>query len=178
MTTLCTRAGLATVTGRELSVNIDKGAEMETITKIGTWVFLLIGLPLLASCEDGSLSESEQKKAFKNVYHVETVDGIEIRCSAINSTQLPEENTSAHNIQPDLNTGVLSCVAPLADSVTGTYRTIGAAQKDLDMRRGAKHTEQTWLGTYSTTSAFPTQFDITVSRPNATPVIFEFNTEE
>jgi len=151
---------------------------MKNMAKIEKWVFLLMGIFLLAACDDVSLSNPEQKKAFKSAYYVENIDGTDIRCSAINSTQLPEESVSRHGIQPDPNTGVLSCVAPLADSVTATYRTIGTAQQPVDMQREMKHTKPTWLGTYIVTSTFPVQFDITVSMPNKEPVVFEFNTEE
>lgn len=146
---------------------------MKNIAKIEKWIFLLIGISLLVACDDASLN-----KSFKRAYHVENINGTEIRCTAMNSTQLPKESLSRHSIKPDPNTGVLSCVAPLADNVTATYRTIGTAQQIMELRREMKHSKQTWLGTYIVTSTFPVQFDITVSRPNVEPVVFEFNTEE
>lgn len=151
---------------------------MKGLTETGKLICILMSTLFLSACENASDNNLEQKRIYKDAYHVENIEGTAVRCSAVNSTQLPEESTSSHNIIRDPKTGVLSCVAPLADNVTATYRTIGMAQRDVDLRRVMKHSKETWLGTYSISSTFPVQFDITVSRPNKEPVVFEFNTEE
>ena len=151
---------------------------MKGMTRTVKLVCMFMGVVSLGACDDAADNNPGQKKIYKDANHVEMIEGTPVRCSAVNSTQLPEESASRHSIVPDPNTGVLSCVAPLADSVTANYRTLGTAPRNVDLRRVMEHSNDTWLGTYSISSSFPVQFDITVARPGTEPVVFEFNTED
>jgi hypothetical protein len=138
-------------------------------------LLLLFILPL-SGCGDGDGSAtSEHISHVAN--HSEIVGGETIRCSAINSTQIPDEVIARFGISGDSATGVLSCTSPNDAELQASYRVVGTASQAIELEEVLDESYPTWIGTYDDTAMLPLNFTITVNVGGQPAATFEFDTK-
>jgi hypothetical protein len=107
-------------------------------------------------------------------------DGIEVRCSTINSATLPEASLERYDIDGSRDRGVLSCMVyrtsgdgppeNIRASVEAAHHSIGETPRPLPMRATEANDLVTYVGTYPVESQYPIQFSIDVDVAGQPPV--------
>lgn len=126
--------------------------------------------------------------ALARAYHSQSLDGLIARCSAVNTTTLPAASLKQYEVEPDPETGLLSCVVqhqmPGAEpdnvqaQVEATYHPIAQPPEAIRMREVRRGDLVTYLGTYPVRSEYPLQFNITLAVPDVGNVEMHFTDQQ
>jgi hypothetical protein len=138
---------------------------------------MLVLIPLGLAAANGA--------AWARTYQTQTLDGLTVRCTTVNTSTLPQAALERYDVRQDAERGLLSCVVQrqqpghepenVPARVSAQYHVIGQPPDPIEIREVREQNLVTYLGTYRVRSSYPLVFQVGIAVPEVGSLQLEFD---